>query len=109
MLESSWFVWVSQMNHIPMDIYYDQNLDWVSTQVKHVLNNCGHTGANPNNKKRNCCIALRVKPTGNWEVKINRIITRKILSYWNVPRRAKKLMKGPGNSICAAAEGTRVV
>uniref|UniRef100_A0A8C4V4M1 Uncharacterized protein n=1 Tax=Falco tinnunculus TaxID=100819 RepID=A0A8C4V4M1_FALTI len=32
MLESSWFVWVSQMNHIPMDIYYDNNLDWVSTQ-----------------------------------------------------------------------------
>lgn len=50
-----------------------------------------------------------MKPTGNWEVKINRIITRKILSYWNVPRRAKKLMKGPGNSIGAAAEGTGVV
>ncbi|NXS94134.1 FADS1 desaturase, partial [Jacana jacana] len=34
MLESSWFVWVSQMNHIPMDIYYDDNLDWVSTQLQ---------------------------------------------------------------------------
>uniref|UniRef100_A0A8U8AYC0 Uncharacterized protein n=1 Tax=Geospiza parvula TaxID=87175 RepID=A0A8U8AYC0_GEOPR len=33
MLESSWFVWVSQMNHIPMDIDYDKNLDWVSTQL----------------------------------------------------------------------------
>uniref|UniRef100_A0A8C3MKW1 Uncharacterized protein n=1 Tax=Geospiza parvula TaxID=87175 RepID=A0A8C3MKW1_GEOPR len=29
----SWFVWVSQMNHIPMDIDYDKNLDWVSTQL----------------------------------------------------------------------------
>lgn len=87
------------MNHIPMDIYYDKNLDWVSTQVKLVLNNCGCTGANSNDKKRNCCIALRVKSTGNWEVKINRIITRKILSYRNVLRRAKKLMKGPGNHI----------
>ncbi|NWI94486.1 FADS1 desaturase, partial [Pitta sordida] len=33
MLESSWFVWVSQMNHIPMDIYYDRNLDWASSQL----------------------------------------------------------------------------
>eukprot|EP00076_Gallus_gallus_P021347 XP_015142319.1 fatty acid desaturase 1-like isoform X2 [Gallus gallus] len=38
MLESSWFVWVSQMNHIPMDIYYDQNLDWVSTQLQATCN-----------------------------------------------------------------------
>ncbi|NXA43673.1 FADS1 desaturase, partial [Eudromia elegans] len=27
MPESNWFVWVSQTNHIPMDIYYDKNLD----------------------------------------------------------------------------------
>lgn len=32
-LESHWFVWVSQMNHIPMNIAYDKNDDWVSTQV----------------------------------------------------------------------------
>ncbi|NXJ08158.1 FADS1 desaturase, partial [Odontophorus gujanensis] len=38
MLESSWFVWVSQMNHIPMDIYYDKNLDWVSTQLQATCN-----------------------------------------------------------------------
>ncbi|GAB0189718.1 acyl-CoA (8-3)-desaturase-like [Grus japonensis] len=38
MLESSWFVWVSQMNHIPMDIYYDNNLDWVSTQLQATCN-----------------------------------------------------------------------
>lgn len=33
-LESTWFIWVSQMNHIPMDIDYDKNEDWVSTQVR---------------------------------------------------------------------------
>lgn len=36
-MESSWFVWVSQMNHIPMHIDYDKNLDWVSTQVRSLL------------------------------------------------------------------------
>uniref|UniRef100_A0A672TIC4 Cytochrome b5 heme-binding domain-containing protein n=1 Tax=Strigops habroptila TaxID=2489341 RepID=A0A672TIC4_STRHB len=35
---SSWFVWVSQMNHIPMDIYYDKNLDWMSTQLQATCN-----------------------------------------------------------------------
>uniref|UniRef100_A0A8B9IYP3 Cytochrome b5 heme-binding domain-containing protein n=1 Tax=Amazona collaria TaxID=241587 RepID=A0A8B9IYP3_9PSIT len=38
MMESSWFVWVSQMNHIPMDIYYDKNLDWMSTQLQATCN-----------------------------------------------------------------------
>lgn len=33
-LESTWFIWVSQMNHIPMHIDYDKNNDWVSTQVR---------------------------------------------------------------------------
>ena len=33
-LESNWFVWVTQMNHIPMHIDRDQNRDWVSTQVR---------------------------------------------------------------------------
>lgn len=33
-LESTWFIWVSQMNHIPMNIDYDKNKDWVSTQVR---------------------------------------------------------------------------
>ncbi|XP_053128179.1 acyl-CoA (8-3)-desaturase-like isoform X2 [Hemicordylus capensis] len=32
-LESAWFVWVSQMNHIPMKIDYDKNMDWLSTQM----------------------------------------------------------------------------
>nr|XP_034979304.1 acyl-CoA (8-3)-desaturase-like [Zootoca vivipara] len=32
-LESTWFLWVSQMNHIPMTIDYDKNLDWVSAQL----------------------------------------------------------------------------
>ncbi|XP_034979339.2 acyl-CoA (8-3)-desaturase [Zootoca vivipara] len=38
MLESSWFVWVSQMNHIPMTIDYDKNLDWVSIQLQATCN-----------------------------------------------------------------------
>lgn len=33
-LESNWFVWVTQMNHIPMHIDHDRNMDWVSTQVR---------------------------------------------------------------------------
>uniref|UniRef100_A0A8C6YUJ6 Fatty acid desaturase 1-like n=1 Tax=Nothoprocta perdicaria TaxID=30464 RepID=A0A8C6YUJ6_NOTPE len=37
-LESTWFIWVSQMNHIPMDIDYDKNEDWVSTQVHATCN-----------------------------------------------------------------------
>ncbi|MEJ1273427.1 hypothetical protein NN561_004294 [Cricetulus griseus] len=32
-LESNWFVWVTQMNHIPMHIDHDRNVDWVSTQA----------------------------------------------------------------------------
>ncbi|KAG9333480.1 hypothetical protein JZ751_011549 [Albula glossodonta] len=31
-LESNWFVWVTQMNHIPMHIDRDQNKDWVTMQ-----------------------------------------------------------------------------
>lgn len=33
-IESNWFVWVTQMNHIPMHIDYDKNVDWFSTQVR---------------------------------------------------------------------------
>ncbi|XP_053884621.1 acyl-CoA (8-3)-desaturase-like [Malaclemys terrapin pileata] len=32
-LESIWFVWVSSMSHVPMNIDYDKNLDWFSTQL----------------------------------------------------------------------------
>ncbi|XP_066475869.1 acyl-CoA (8-3)-desaturase-like [Tiliqua scincoides] len=32
-LESVWFIWISQMNHIPMNIDYDKNMDWMSTQL----------------------------------------------------------------------------
>ncbi|XP_066467342.1 acyl-CoA (8-3)-desaturase-like [Tiliqua scincoides] len=38
MAESSWFVWVSQMNHIPMTIDYDKQLDWFSTQLQATCN-----------------------------------------------------------------------
>ncbi|XP_033061027.1 acyl-CoA (8-3)-desaturase isoform X2 [Trachypithecus francoisi] len=37
-LESNWFVWVSQMNHIPMHIDHDRNMDWVSTQLQATCN-----------------------------------------------------------------------
>ncbi|KAJ7344256.1 hypothetical protein JRQ81_000206 [Phrynocephalus forsythii] len=37
-IESHWFVWVTQMNHIPMNIDYDQNVDWVSTQLQATCN-----------------------------------------------------------------------
>nr|XP_015194216.1 PREDICTED: fatty acid desaturase 2-like [Lepisosteus oculatus] len=36
-LESHWFVWVTQMNHIPMDIDYEKHQDWLSMQVQTVL------------------------------------------------------------------------
>uniref|UniRef100_A0A7N4UZ92 Fatty acid desaturase 1 n=2 Tax=Sarcophilus harrisii TaxID=9305 RepID=A0A7N4UZ92_SARHA len=37
-LESNWFVWVTQMNHIPMHIDHDHNVDWVSTQLQATCN-----------------------------------------------------------------------
>lgn len=37
-LESNWFVWVTQMNHIPMHIDHDRNVDWVSTQLQATCN-----------------------------------------------------------------------
>uniref|UniRef100_A0A8C3STY3 Cytochrome b5 heme-binding domain-containing protein n=1 Tax=Chelydra serpentina TaxID=8475 RepID=A0A8C3STY3_CHESE len=37
-LESIWFVWESQMSHIPMNIDYDKNLDWFSTQLQATCN-----------------------------------------------------------------------
>ncbi|XP_062973095.1 acyl-CoA (8-3)-desaturase-like [Elgaria multicarinata webbii] len=37
-LESNWFLWVTQMNHIPMNINYDKNLDWVSAQLAATCN-----------------------------------------------------------------------
>lgn len=33
-LESHWFVWATQMSHIPMYVDYDQKQDWVTTQVR---------------------------------------------------------------------------
>lgn len=37
-LESHWFVWVTQMNHIPMDIDHDKHQDWVTMQLKTTCN-----------------------------------------------------------------------
>ncbi|OCT83894.1 acyl-CoA (8-3)-desaturase [Xenopus laevis] len=37
-IESNWFVWVTQMNHIPMNIDYDQNKEWLSTQLQATCN-----------------------------------------------------------------------
>lgn len=32
-LESHWFVWVTQSNHIPMEVNLDQKEGWVEMQV----------------------------------------------------------------------------
>ncbi|MBN3289429.1 FADS1 desaturase, partial [Polypterus senegalus] len=37
-LESNWFVWVTQMNHIPMEIDRDQNKEWLVMQVQATCN-----------------------------------------------------------------------
>ncbi|XP_028648425.1 acyl-CoA (8-3)-desaturase [Erpetoichthys calabaricus] len=37
-LESNWFVWVTQMNHIPMEIDRDQNKEWLVMQVRATCN-----------------------------------------------------------------------
>ncbi|NXI93777.1 FADS2 desaturase, partial [Psophia crepitans] len=37
-LESHWFVWVTQMNHIPMDIDCEKHRDWLSSQVAATCN-----------------------------------------------------------------------
>jgi len=34
-LDSEWFVWVSQSNHIPMDIEEDKDRPWLSLQVRY--------------------------------------------------------------------------
>ena len=33
LFDSLWFVFVTQMNHIPMKIEFDQDLDWLSQQT----------------------------------------------------------------------------
>ena len=33
-LESHWFVWATQMSHLPMHIDYDGHTDWVTTQLR---------------------------------------------------------------------------
>ncbi|CAN0167170.1 unnamed protein product [Lampetra fluviatilis] len=37
-LESNWFVWVTQMNHIPMNIDRDHQRDWTTTQLQATCN-----------------------------------------------------------------------
>ncbi|XP_041517281.1 fatty acid desaturase 3 isoform X2 [Microtus oregoni] len=32
-LESHWFVWITQMNHIPKEIGYEKHRDWASSQL----------------------------------------------------------------------------
>ena len=32
-IESHWFVWVTQANHIPMEIDFDQERPWFTSQV----------------------------------------------------------------------------
>uniref|UniRef100_A0A3B3V2P2 acyl-CoA (8-3)-desaturase n=1 Tax=Poecilia latipinna TaxID=48699 RepID=A0A3B3V2P2_9TELE len=37
-LESHWFVWVTQMNHLPMNIDHEKNRDWVTMQLQATCN-----------------------------------------------------------------------
>ncbi|KFQ21490.1 Fatty acid desaturase 2 [Mesitornis unicolor] len=37
-LESHWFVWVTQMNHIPMEIDCEKHRDWLSSQMAATCN-----------------------------------------------------------------------
>ncbi|NWT99088.1 FADS2 desaturase, partial [Urocynchramus pylzowi] len=37
-LESHWFVWVTQMNHIPMEIDAEKHRDWLSSQMAATCN-----------------------------------------------------------------------
>ncbi|KFO58322.1 Fatty acid desaturase 2 [Corvus brachyrhynchos] len=37
-LESHWFVWVTQMNHIPMEIDSEKHRDWLSSQMAATCN-----------------------------------------------------------------------
>lgn len=32
-MESHWFVWVTQMNHLPKEIDYERRQDWLNMQV----------------------------------------------------------------------------
>uniref|UniRef100_A0AAY4DZM0 Cytochrome b5 heme-binding domain-containing protein n=1 Tax=Denticeps clupeoides TaxID=299321 RepID=A0AAY4DZM0_9TELE len=37
-MESHWFVWVTQMSHIPMNIDYEKHDDWLTMQLKATCN-----------------------------------------------------------------------
>nr|AFZ87278.1 delta-6 fatty acyl desaturase [Lateolabrax japonicus] len=37
-LESHWFVWVTQMSHLPMDIDHEKHRDWLSMQLQATCN-----------------------------------------------------------------------
>ena len=37
-VESQWYVWVSQINHIPMDVEAEKHLDWVTLQLRGTCN-----------------------------------------------------------------------
>ncbi|XP_041852483.1 acyl-CoA Delta-4 desaturase-like [Melanotaenia boesemani] len=37
-LESHWFVWISQMNHIPMEIDHEKHKDWLTMQLQGTCN-----------------------------------------------------------------------
>ncbi|RVE71736.1 hypothetical protein OJAV_G00055020 [Oryzias javanicus] len=37
-LESHWFVWVTQMNHLPMEIDHERRQEWLTTQLQATCN-----------------------------------------------------------------------
>ena len=44
-LESHWFTWVTQTNHIPMEIDYDKQRDWPAMQVRNRYCECTHNAS----------------------------------------------------------------
>ena len=37
-IESHWFVWATQMSHLPMDIIHEEDEDWVTMQLRATCN-----------------------------------------------------------------------
>ena len=54
-LESHWFVWVTQMNHLPMNIDHEKQQDWLNMQVRTVSSSNTPSGGEPPQSCCYCC------------------------------------------------------
>ncbi|MBV94838.1 Fatty acid desaturase 3, partial [Eschrichtius robustus] len=78
-LESHWFVWITQMNHIPKEIGHEKHRDWASSQpedpARHpgpppcLLHNPQATALDPTGPGLGACLSLSAegpqRPTGS--------------------------------------------